>query len=65
MSVNQCNFDDYIWQLFPSIRLNLGGTINEKMELNWKVTYECISNEKTNRKKITRKTFVICCLTVY
>lgn len=47
MSVNQCYFDDYIWQLFPSIRLNLSGTINEKMELNWEVTYVHISNEKT------------------
>lgn len=65
MSVNQCYFDDYIWQLFPSIRLKLSGTINEKMELNWEVTYEYISSEKTNRKKITRKIFVICCLTVY
>lgn len=65
MSVNQCYFDDYIWQLFPSIRLNLSGTINEKMELKREIAYVCISNEKNNRKKITRKTFVICCLTVY
>lgn len=65
MSVNQCYFDDYIWQLFPSIRLNLSGTINEKMELKQEIAYVCISNEKNNRKKITRKTFVICCLTVY
>lgn len=47
MSVNQCYFYDYVWQLFSRIRLNLSGTINEKMESTWEVTYERISNEKT------------------
>lgn len=64
-SVNQCYFDDYVWQLFPSIRLNLSDIVIDKIELNWEVKKKKIQWKNCNRKKITRKTFVICCLSVY
>lgn len=47
MSVNQCYFDHCLWQLFPSIRLNLSDIVNDKMELNWEVKYKKKSNGKT------------------
>lgn len=69
MSLNQCYFDDCLWQLFPSMRLNLSSIVNNKMEFNWEVKkYIYIKKgtmEKLQQEKITRNTFVICCLSVY